>query len=103
MLIDAVLLFGLLNAMFEFVVLSKLSPKIRLRILGSNTMCGFLHVFCLMFNLLIHWGTLVGTMSGIFAFIISLLTVRTAKFLFGYIRDGKYFPGLKVYSKEQLT
>jgi hypothetical protein len=68
-MIDAVLLFGAMNVLFEFIVLSMVPPKQRLRLLGNHNSQILLHVICLSLNLLIHWGTLIGTMSGIFSFI----------------------------------
>ena len=35
-MIDAVLLFGALNVLFEFVLLAMLTPRLRLRLLGNE-------------------------------------------------------------------
>jgi len=102
-MIDAVLLFGLMNVLFEFVVLSMVKPRTRLRLLGSRDSQCLLHFGCLLINLMIHWGTLIGTMSGIFAFIASIGTVAIARFVFGYIEhDRHYHTGLIRYSREEL-
>lgn len=103
-MIDAVLLFGALNVLFEFVVLSMVPPRMRLRVLGNRNSQGLLHFGILLLNLIIHWGTLVGTMSGILSFVCSIVTVRIAQFVFGQIKDGRYYTvGLVKYSKEELV
>ena len=90
-MIDAVLLFGVINIIFEMVLLSMIPPKHRLRVLGSEGACNTMHALFLLANLAIHWGTLVGTMSGVFAFVASVVTVRFARKLFGHITKGRYY------------
>ena len=103
-MIDAVLLFGVLNVLFEFILLSMVPPKHRLRLLGNRNSQILLHFICLSLNLLVHWGTLIGTMSGILSFVCSIATVRIAQFVFGQIKDGRYYTvGLVKYSKEELV
>lgn len=103
-MIDAVLIFGLMNVAFEFIVLSMVRPRTRLRILGSEGHCIALHFMCLALNLLIHWGTLVGTMSGIFSFICSIFTVLVARAVFGVIKEDRYYTrGLVGYAREELV
>lgn len=102
-MIDAVLLFGAMNVLFEFVLLSMLAPRMRLRVLGSPHKRNLLHVGFLLLNLIIHWGTVVGTMSAIGAFISSMVTVRAAMWLYGSIEDDRYYRvGLVKYSLEEL-
>ena len=101
-MIEAVFVFGLLNVLFEFVLLSMLSPRARLRLLGSEKR-NLLHVFVLSLNLLIHWGTLIGTMSGIASFICSMVTVSMARSIYGYIENGRdYHVGWVKYSAGEL-
>jgi hypothetical protein len=102
-MIDAVLLFGAMNIVFEFVLLSMMPPKYRLRVLGSSAMRNALHVLFLTLNLIVHWGTLIGSMSSIMAFIASMVTVRIAQFIYGSITDQQYIVGVKRYSWEELT
>ena len=65
--------------------------------------CVALHFACLLLNLTIHWGTLIGTMSGIFSFICSIGTVAFARFVFGYIEQGRYYKvGWVKYTREEL-
>ena len=92
-----------MNVLFEFIVLSMVTPKWRLRLLGNRNSQILLHFGCLLINLMIHWGTLIGTMSGIFSFICSIGTVAIARFVFGYIeRDRYYKVGLVKYRVEEL-
>ena len=90
-MIDAVLLFGVINIIFEMVLLSMIPPRHRLRLLGSEGACNALHALFLLANLAIHWGMLVGTMSGVLAFVASVVTVRFARKLFGHISGGRYY------------
>ena len=103
-MIAAVLLFGALNVLFEFVVLSMVPPRMRLRLLGNRNSQALIHIGVLLANLIIHWGTLIGTMSGILSFVCSIVTIRIAQFMFGQIKDGRYYTvGLVKYSKEELV
>lgn len=103
-MISAVLIFGLMNVAFEFILLSMLRPRTRLRLLGSEIACVYLHFVCLSLNLLIHWGTLIGTMSGIFSFICSIVTVMVARAVFGAIKEDRYYTrGLVGYAREELV
>ena len=102
-MINAVLIFGLMNVVFEFILLSMVRPRTRLRILGNEAHCVYLHFVCLSLNLLIHWGTLIGTMSGIFSFICSIGTIAFAQLVFGSIKEGRFYKvGLIKYSPSEL-
>ena len=101
-MIDAVLLFGALNVLFEFVLLSMLPPRRRLRLLGSKGASNALHFSFLLLNLVIHWGTLVGTMSGVLAFVASMVTVRVARAVYGYIEGHMYHIGYVKYPPNEL-
>lgn len=103
-MIEAVFVFGLMNVAFEFILLSMLKPRTRLRLLGNPIACVYLHFICLSLNLLIHWGTLVGTMSGIFSFICSIFTVQIARLVFGKIVDNRYYTrGIVGYAREEIA
>lgn len=103
-MIDAVLLFGLINIVFEMVLLSMMPVKFRLKLLGTHQYQMVLHVLFLVANLLIHWGTLIGTMSSILAFCASIVSVRIAQVLFGKIEGGRYYTvGLIKYSTKEIT
>ncbi|MGA0610078.1 hypothetical protein [Caldimonas sp. KR1-144] len=102
-MIDAVLLFGALNMIFETVLLCMLAPRTRLRVLGSDAACRALHVAFLGLNLAIHWGTLIGTTSAVLAFCGSLITVKACRLLFGTIANGRFYTtGLIRYTADEL-
>ena len=102
-MVDAVLMFGALNVLFEFVLLAMLAPRLRLRLLGNEAASNALHVFFLVANLIIHWGTLIGTMSAVLAFVSSIVTVHVARAVFGSITEGRYYRvGFIKYSAEEL-
>lgn len=102
-MIDAVLLFGALNIAFEFVLLSMMPPCYRLRLLGAPHYRNLLHVGFLLANLIIHWGTLIGTMSAVLAFITSMITVRIAMWLYGFIINTQYHVGVVRYNPGELA
>jgi hypothetical protein len=102
-MIDAVFIFGFINILFELVVISMIPVRFRLRLLGSNNQQLFLHCFILLLVITIHWGTLVGTMSGFLSFILSMATVRAAQALYGKLEGGRYYTlGLIKYSPSEL-
>ncbi len=103
-MIDAVFIFGAMNIAFEFILLSMVKPRTRLRLLGNEAQCTALHFLCLALNLAIHWGTLIGTMSGIFSFICSIGTVHIARLVFGQIKEDRFYTrGLMSYSREDIA
>jgi hypothetical protein len=101
-MIDAVLLFGFMNMVFELVLLNMMTPRVRLRVLGSHVGSNMLHLTFLILNLIIHWGTLVGTMSGVMAFCASIVTVHIARKAYGFITGTGYHVGWIKYSIEEL-
>ena len=101
--IDAVFIFGAINIVFEFVILCMIPPKFRLRLLGSKAWSRAMHVTVMIIILIIHWGTLVGSMSGLFSFCLSMLTVELAKLVFGYITpDEKFHRRIIGYTTDEL-
>lgn len=103
-MLDIVMAFGLINVIFEFVLLSMLKPRTRLRILGNANSQNLLHVCFLLINLIVHWGTVMGTMSSVLAFVCSIFTVRVARLLYGHIvGDRHYTRGLIGYTREELV
>lgn len=104
MFIEAVLMFGLLLAVFEFVLLSMIPPRYRLRLLGSRPLSNAIHVLMLIANLYIHWGTVVGTMSATLSFCASIATVQVARLVYGTVVDDRRVRrGLVGYRSEELT
>jgi hypothetical protein len=102
-MVEAVLIFGALLSVFEFVILSMVPPRYRLRLLGNKGGCITVHVFMLMLNLWIHWGTVTGTMSATGAFVVSMITVEIAKVIYGTIVDDvRTRRGIVGYATEEL-
>lgn len=102
-MIEAVLIFGVMNVAFEFILLCMVQPRTRLRMLGSSRACTAMHVSFLVVNLIIHWGTVIGTMSAVFAFICSMATVTGAKVLFGTVVDDRFYHvGVLKYAPDEL-
>lgn len=102
-MIETVLMFGFINIIFELVLLSMVPPRKRLRMLGNPTSCSLMHVTMLVVNLMVHWGTIVGTMSSVLAFVCSIVAVKGAILLFGKIVDGRHYTrGIVGYSAVEL-
>lgn len=102
-MIEAVIFFGLINIAFEFVVLSMVPPRARLRLLGHKGAQTCLHVMIMILVLTVHWGTVTGTMSAFFSFILSMATVSIAQILFGYVRGTTYRRGIIGYTAKELS
>lgn len=101
-MIDAVVFFGLINVVFELVVLSMIPPRARLRLLGNKGAQTSLHIVIMVTTLWIHWGTLIGTMAGFLSFILSMVTVGIARQLFGYIEDDVFHRRIIGYTADEL-
>lgn len=102
-MLETVLAFGLIISIFEFVLISMIPPRTRLRILGCSRKKLLFHIAMLSFNLIVHWGTAVGTMSATLAFICSLGVIWGAKKLFGFITQGRYYTiGFIRYNSDEL-
>jgi len=110
MLINAVLLFAALSALFEFAIVMKLKPRTRLRILGNDNKVRLIHLIVFVINISIHYGTVVGSMTAIVAALASFITIPLARWVSGYIQsyrsgNGKlehYKPGLIHYNYDQI-
>lgn len=102
-MLETVIAFGLIISAFEFIVVSMIPPRTRLRMLGSRNAKLCFHVAMFVLNMILHWGTAVGTMSATLAFICSLGVIGGAAKLFGFITDGRYYTiGLIRYSASEL-
>lgn len=103
-MIEAVLLFGILLGLFEFVVLSMIPPRYRLRLLGSRPLSHAMHWAMLIANLYVHWGTVTGTMSATLAFVASMVTISIARIVYGTIQgDQRVRRGILGYRNEELV
>lgn len=101
-LIEAVLVFAAITAAFELVILMKLAPRTRCRVLGSRGWVLFIHAVAFGLNLAVHYGTLTGSMTAITAALTSFVTVPFARWLSGYVADGIYHPGVLKYTVNQI-
>lgn len=102
-MIEAVITFAILLAAFEFVVISMIAPRWRLRLLGSRSARTILHTSMLLCNLSIHWGTVTGTMSATGAFVVSIGTVWIARVVYGEItNDVRTRRGLVGFTNAEL-
>lgn len=103
-MIEAVLCFAILTALFEWLVLAKLTPRIRVRVLRfPNTITAIAFVM----NLIIHWGTITGSMTAVTAALASMAVTELARKYWGCTtkaKDGRiwYVPGKKKFTKEEL-
>lgn len=103
-MLEMVFIFGMVNIIFEMVLLAMLSPRVRLRILGSPSLSAAMHIGMLIVNLYVHWGTVVGTMSSVVAFIGSLGALNVATRLWGKVVDARYYTtGIIRYSASELV
>lgn len=101
-LIEAVLVFAAITAAFELVILMKLAPRTRCRVLGSTRWVLFIHTAVFAINLAVHYGSLVGSMTAITAALTSFITVPFARWLSGHIANGIYHPGVLKYTIDEL-
>ena len=79
-----IIFFGLV---FIFV---KLPKRIALRLLGRPLA---LDVGVSAIAYMLHWGTFTGVMAAAFAGMMTSLFTTGARWLWGYVVDGKYHPG----------
>lgn len=82
---------GLMVFLGVALILWKLPRKLMLRLLGHDLL---IDVSVSVLVLTIHWGTFSGVMAATVAGLLTSLATSAAKRAFGYIREGKYFPGL---------
>lgn len=101
-MIEAVFTFALVTMAFEFVLLMKLNPARRLRVLGSTRWVTTIHVLMIMINILIHFGTITGSMTAVTAGLTSFITIPLVRWISGQITNNHYFPGIVKYSVDDL-
>lgn len=81
-MLETVLVFALITAIFELVILMKFASLNTLRKPWMQWAC---HVLAFIANLTIHWGTIVGTMTAVTAGLVSFITVPLAIMLMTYM------------------
>lgn len=102
-MLSEVIAFALIMSASEFVLISMITPRTRLRMLGSDSWKMTFHVGMFVANLTVHWGTVVGTMSATLSFITSILVINVAIKTFGCIKSDRFYTvGLVKYSVEEL-
>ena len=102
-MIEAVFLFGFVSALFEIVVLMKLKPRTRLKLLGSKPRTLLTHTIVFALNIVVHYGTVTGSMAAIVASLSSFACLPLVRWCTGYIENGYYYPGSLIrYTGEQL-
>lgn len=80
-MVTAVIIFALLSALLEFIIVMKFMP---LKVMNKPYAVGLVHLFVFAMNLSVHWGTLVGTMTAITAVLVSFGTMPTARMIKTY-------------------
>lgn len=73
-MLEAVIWFGIITAVGEYILLSYLSPKLAAFLTGPAQL--FTHVSFAALNLWIHWGTITGSMTAVVAFCVSWLVCK---------------------------
>lgn len=71
-------------------LLVKLPRRLMLRMLHHD---GLLDIAVTVLTLVLHFGTFSGVMAATVAGVFTSMATTMAKRLFGYIADGRYFPG----------
>lgn len=77
-MLEAVIWFGIITAVGEWILLSYLNPKLRDFITGPAAI--FTHISFAALNLWIHWGTITGSMTAVVAFVVSVFVCKMMRF-----------------------
>jgi hypothetical protein len=77
-MLSTVIIFALVTAALEFILLMKWAPSWLLR---KKWFAASIHVIAFGGNMLIHWGTIVGTMTAVVACLASFVTFPAAKWM----------------------
>lgn len=83
-MLATVLVFALITAIFELVILLKFVSKSSLEKTWVQWLC---HVVAFAANLTVHWGTIVGTMTAITAGLVSFATIPVALFALTFMAN----------------
>ena len=83
-MLSTVIAFALLTALFEAILLLKLSSEEKLR---QPWFRNGVHLTAIVANLAIHWGTIVGTMTAVTAGLVSFATVPVVIAIFSFKRN----------------
>jgi hypothetical protein len=78
-MLEAVLVFAGITALFEFIIVAKLPPNARYWVIHQRP--GFMHAVVIAINLWIHFGTITGTMTAVTAGLASFATIAIARLI----------------------
>lgn len=102
-MLETVIAFGFVISIFEFVIITMIPVRLRLRLLGSESAKLGFHIGMFVLNMVVHWGTAVGTMSATLAFIGSIATISIAARIFGCVKEDRFYHlGFIKYSVEEI-
>lgn len=90
-MVSAALTFGVIIFAGLALILVKLPRRTSLWLLGHGT---WVDVSVSVITLCIHWGTMTGLMSAAVAGLCCALATSLGKYLFGYIKKNRYYPGV---------
>jgi len=77
-MVATVLIFAMLTAAFEMFLLLKFVPLSKLM---SPWTAAFVHIGVFFINIIVHWGTIVGTMTAITAALVSFAVYPACKWI----------------------
>lgn len=81
-MIEAVFIFAALTALLEWIILEKLELRTRVRVLNYPN-C--ITAVAFIGNLVIHWGTMTGSMTAVTAALVSMGVVSAQRKKWGYV------------------
>jgi len=73
------------------LILAKFPRRLMLKALGRPLV---IDLAVSVVTLMVHWGTFSGLMAATVAGVLTSLATSGAKRLFGFIQNGRYYPGL---------
>jgi hypothetical protein len=82
---------GIVVGLGLLVMFAKLSWRNRMRLL-SNPLA--VDVFVFVFLTAVHWGSFSGVMVAAVGALFCSLTLTIGRWLFGYVQDKRYVPGV---------
>jgi hypothetical protein len=77
-MISAVLCFAILTALFEGLLVYKFCPN---KWLGTMKFAVFCHLVMFLVNLVVHWGTVTGTMTAVTAALVSFAVLPIVRWV----------------------
>lgn len=81
-------------------IFMKLPKKFALKLLGRPLV---LDIVVSVVAYVLHWGTFTGVMAAAFAGMMCSIFTTIARKLYGYIKNGRYYPGVIKVSINDLT